>query len=69
MPYNASILTMGAITTKIFELLEAGTNIETQRATGILINSNYFDALDCLDGVALPGGGEDKKDNCETDKK
>jgi hypothetical protein len=37
---------MGSITKKIFELLESGANIEERRSIGIIIKSNWFDALD-----------------------
>ena len=36
---------MGAITNKIFELLENAGQYEERRSTGIIINSNWFDAV------------------------
>ena len=46
---------MGAITDKIFELLESGNNIEEHRSTGLIIRSqaNFIDA-------AYEGIGDDR---------
>lgn len=37
---------MGSITQKIFDLLESAGNYEERRSTGIIIESNWFDAVD-----------------------
>jgi hypothetical protein len=37
---------MGEITTKCFELANEATNYEERRSVGIIINSNWFDAID-----------------------
>jgi hypothetical protein len=54
---------MGAITQKIYDLLNEGANIETSRSTGIILSSNYFDALDD-DGQGTTG--VDKKEGGRT---
>jgi hypothetical protein len=63
---------MGAITNKIFELLESAGHYEERRSTGI-IATNWFDALDD-DGRGIKrstpkeseGVGFNKKRNVET---
>lgn len=57
---------MGDILKKITELLENGGNYEERRSTGIIINSNWFDAID---GVAFEGSGQDKKEDSATPEK
>jgi hypothetical protein len=59
---------MGDILKKITELIADGANYEERRSKGIVV-ANWFDAIDCKNGVALPGGGETKKTNCTTDQK
>jgi hypothetical protein len=51
---------MGAITQKIFDLLSEGSNIEQSRSTGIIIHSNWFDAIDGEADPVAPGREESK---------
>jgi hypothetical protein len=60
---------MGDILKKITELLENGGNYEQSRSTGIVINSNWFDAVDFDNELSLPGSGKDKKTNSAGTKK
>ena len=59
---------MGAITQKIFDLLSEGSNIEQSRSTGIIIKSNWFNAIDGDDELSLPGSGTDQKTDSLSDK-